>query len=242
MSEIPTSLSTGLGRTNLFIKQRCGNCKHLKRIPHSAYEKLCITLGMTDISAPCERFSADPSKIRFKTSRNARRALEFLQELSDDKLALYASLILEERRTRSNGYSFGQTVYISINGQDYLSNYRRLKVVASDSKYIHLVADDGFTAMVLHGSVLSSEEWATKKAWLIKKERINDPRMAKYYASASHAELQKRKVSESLNVLEFDSTSRHDFALTSGSVRKRRTERCTPLDLIIAKDATIRTR
>lgn len=220
VAEIPQSIDFDLGRTNLVVNQRCGNCKHLSRIAHPAYEKVCKEHGMTEKSKPCERFSADPTKIKLR-NRSARNAVEFLQEMSDDRLALFASLINEEARTRRNGFRFGQTVYLNIFGGDYFSNYRRMKVISATKDYVNLVSDeDSFTAMVYSKNVLTTPQWLKKKQWLIDNERLTDPRYKKYTQSVSHAEMQIQKIKDKLTVLEFDSTSRHSFAETQGVLSK----------------------
>lgn len=245
MADIPQSLDNDLDRSNLQVNQRCGNCKHLKRIANPAYEKLCKDLGMSEISRPCARFSADPTKIKFRREDNLRNAVRFLQELSADKLLVFASLCVEESKTRRKGFHFGMTVYLLAFGDDYVSNYRRMKVVSADRKYVNLVGSDGSTAMVFHKSVLTPKQWIKKKAWLENNERLTDPRYKKYTESPSRADMQLRQVRNNPDAQEFDSTNRHDFAATSGALRhrqnslvsskdRRAVERITPLDKLVS--------
>lgn len=245
MAEIPQSLDHDLDRSNLQVNQRCGNCKHLKRIANPAYEKPCIDLGMTEISRPCHRFSCDPTKIKFQGDRNIRNAIDLIQNLSPDKLLLMASMLIEESKTRRKGFFFGQTVYIRAFGDDYISNYRRMKVVSADRKYVNLVAPDGSTAMVFHGSVITPAAWRKKKEQLTKTERLTDPRYKKYTQSPSRADMQLREVRTNMDAQEFDSTNRHDFAATSGALRHRRNslvanasrhdiERRIPIDQLVS--------
>lgn len=217
VAELPEAISFDLGRTNLLVDQRCGNCKHLKRIAHPAYEKPCIDLGKLDISKPCARFSADPTKIRLN-NRLARIAVELIQELSDDKLALMSSIFNEERKTRRYGFTFGQNVYLNIYGGEYISNYRRMKVVSATKDYVNLIADEGFTAMVYSKNVLTPAQWRKKEAWLIRNERIKDPNLYKYTRSSTQAELQLEKAKHKISELEFDATSKHNFSKTRGSM------------------------
>jgi hypothetical protein len=240
MSDLPQSLDVNLGRTNLLIKQRCGNCKHLKRIAHPQYGKVCSKLGFTEISKPCEKFSTDPTKIKFKGERHARNAVDFLQDLSDDKILLYSALLNEETRTRRYGFHFGMTVYILAFGSDCLENYRRMKVVSADSKYVNLQAGD-FTAMVYHRSVLTPKQWVRKKAELIDQEkRFETSSRAKIYkktTSQAEIRLQKAKI-EVADSLDLSMSDEKKFALSSGrlATTKRRfndTDKYTPVDHLI---------
>jgi hypothetical protein len=240
MSDLPQSLDVNLGRTNLLIKQRCGNCKHLKRVAHPQYGQVCAKLGITEISKPCEKFSADPTKIKFKGERHVRNAVDFLQDLSDDKILLFSALLNEETRTRRHGFHFGMTVYILAFGSDCLENYRRMKVVSADSKYVNLQAGD-FTAMVYHNSALTSKQWAKKKAELIAQEKRfeTSPRANVYKKTTTQAEirLQKAKV-EMADSLDLSMSDDKKFALSSGrlAVTKRRfndSDKYTPLDRMV---------
>ena len=234
MAEVPASLSTNLERTNLNISQKCGNCKHLKRIAHPAYEKVCTEHGMTADSKPCERFSADPTKISFTRDRDAFRAEKFLTELSDDKLRLFASLLVEETKTRAKGFYFGMPVYLRVYGDDYLSNYQRAKVVSADAKWVNLVSANGFTAMVLHRSVLTPAQWHKKKAWLEHNERLVDPKLHKYTKMSTAEEIRMKRLQDKLEVAEMN---HKDVGKTRGRMKAvtRFTERRSDLvDMIIS--------
>lgn len=239
MSDLPQSVDINLGRTNLLIKQRCGNCKHLKRFAHPQYGKVCSKLGMNEMSKPCEKFSTDPTKIKFRGERHIRNAVDFLQDLSDDKILLFSAMLNEETRTRRYGFHFGMTVYILAYGSDCLENYRRMKVVSADQKYVHLQAGE-FSAMVYHNSVFTSAQWLKKKKWLIENEKLSESssKANLYKKVTTPAEIRMQKAKLDVDSPTFDMSDDKRFAITSGklSATKRRfsdSSKFTPLDQLI---------
>lgn len=236
MAAKPVPTDVKLGSSALFLPQQCGGCKHFKRIAHPAYEKTCTNLGILQESKPCERFMPDASGMKLSSPRQARNVMDLLRELGPSDLRNLATLALQERRSRKYGFKFGDTVYLQAFGDDYLSNYRRAKVVAADAKYVHIEADQGFAAMVFHGSVLTATQWRKKHKWLIDNERLTDPRYHKYIRVPSQAELQAERVKHSLDALDLNIAN--GGAFVEGARPEKRPERSTPLtELIVERRA-----
>jgi hypothetical protein len=233
MAEKPVPTDIKLGSSALFIPQACINCKHFRRVAHPAYEKPCATLGVLGDSRPCERFSPDPARIKFTQKRHASVLIDIMRTMNDSDLLTVASLMTQERRNRRQGYRFGDTVYLCAFGGDYISNYRRCKVVSVDGKYINIQADEGFSAMVYKDSVLSATQWRKKQAWLEARERHTDPRYSKYIPSAAQAKLQLEKIRQTHEALSLDFANGGEFV--KGAQVERRSTRTTPLTELLVE-------
>lgn len=239
MAEKPVPTEVALSSSALFIPQKCINCKHFRRVAHPAYEKACETLGVLFDARPCERFSPDPARLKFTKRRQAEQVLSILRDMSESDLLTAASLLTQERRNRRQGYRFGDTVYLCAFGGDYLSNYRRCKVVSAEGRYINVQADEGFSAMVFKTSVLTATQWKTKKAWLENNERRTDPRYAKYIPSAAQAKLQLERMRNSRDALELNLAN--GGAFTQGASAERRSTRTTPLTELLVERPSVAT-
>lgn len=191
---LPFSLTTG----GLTINTTCGTCKHLTHIPHPAYKEVCATKGIFDTNKPCKRYSVDTRQIPIKNNEDIIALAALMARIPKKSLPLVAALANRESRTRRSGYVFGQIVFIRILGNDYISNYRRCRVTEANKDYVFLEGADGFSAMVHHSSILTTEKWLEKKAHLKKLKKIVDPKYQEYFTAPSKAAKEANKILDSL--------------------------------------------
>lgn len=236
-SSMPEPVSIPLNKTALTINVRCGSCKFFKRIPNPAYGDVCTEKGVLDSSKPCMRYCVDPDQIHIKESEHIDALVQILEGISDKELSLVTALFNREHITRKRGFRFGMVVYLRPFGDDYVSNYRRAKVISADRTYVHIRASDGWIGSVYLSSVLKPSEWKTKKAQLERAGKITDPNYKKYFHIKTKAEVDIDKFLTTHTPLPLDaSMQQHDVLLTVESTsnnRRKKSLRSTPLDELL---------
>lgn len=222
---IPVPVETNLKSTALLINITCGKCQHFNRIPYPQYGTVCSTLGVVEKAKPCKRFSPDSKQVQFSTDTDLVQFATFLASVPNSKLGIIASLLTREHRTRSQGFVFGEVVYLKVFEGDYISNYRRCRVVQADSKYIHIEGKSGFTASVLKQSVLNHKQWKKKRLALEESKLIKDPKYKSYFIAPTPASKKISQILESIEPPMLDGTTispkkKNAIVVTEGSSTK----------------------
>lgn len=164
----------------LTIKAKCGECRYFANTPHKAYKKVCMKLGVIEKAKPCKRFSPDVSLLNFNDEKQQFMLSDIMANTSTARLALLAAVINREARTRRHGFHFGEVIYIRAFGDDYVSNYRKGRVINADSEYVYISGNRNFVAQVYHDSVIKHAQWKLKKVKLTKAGKVRDPRYKSY--------------------------------------------------------------
>jgi hypothetical protein len=196
---MPEPLSINLSACTLTIKTNCGGCRHFNRMAYPEYGIVCEKKGILETAKPCVRFSPDPRQIKFKNDADLVALAKALANVSKNKLPLLASLINKESRTRKQGWCFGEICYIRIFGEDYISNYRRSRIISADSQYVTIEGKGGFTASLTKSSVLNARQWKKKKRELEAAGKITDPNYSKYIRLPTKAEREAAKILDGVN-------------------------------------------
>jgi len=181
----PTPVSFSL-KNNLSCNVSCGDCVFFTKRANPKYKKPCQPNGIVAGATPCDKFTPDPSKLSFRSDKIARQLARAVSKIGKEHLAIIASFLLRERKTRNKGLHFGQVVYIKVFGGDYLSNYTKAYVAFADRKLVYLSNaknlknDNEFTASVGIEHILTKEQWEKKKSVLKLQGRIKDPKLKSF--------------------------------------------------------------
>lgn len=90
----------------------------------------CKNLNVLPTSKPCPNFSVAPEEFNFTDVEDPTVLLaQLLSGLDEKRLPQFAAHLVELYKTRKKGYRFGETVYVRLFGDEYLSNYAAVKVV-----------------------------------------------------------------------------------------------------------------
>ena len=195
---IPTPLDINLNASSLTIKLSCGDCRHFTRMAFPEYGSVCSKIGIVEEAKPCKRFTPDSRLVEFQSDPDLVQFATFLATVPTSKLGVIASILTREHRTRKQGFNFGEVVYLRVFGDDYISNYRRCRVVQADARYVHVEGKKGFTATVLKTSLLNFKQFKKKRAELEAAKKIRDPKYKNYFAVPDVA---AKKAAEILNSL-----------------------------------------
>lgn len=176
----------------------CGDCVGLKCEKLIADSKqVCSKLGKTQTSKSCPHFLADTKSLRPILKRDAFDAMVALfQELPKDSLRAVASMLYNEKKTRTAGYFFGQKVYVRYRGAanaDYLSNFMIARVMSVNSEFIRLTSQDGkcnltFVKKTCAAIILSVEEFDELRKKMIARGRLVDPDVERLITKKYRAE------------------------------------------------------
>lgn len=233
----PTPVTMPLNKSTLTINTRCATCKHFNRLANPAYGEVCSQLGVIETSKPCNRYSVNPAEIKIYEQEHVEALVEIVESLSDRDLQLMAALFNREHLTRKRGFKFGSVVYLRPFGGDYVSNYRKAKVISADREYVHIRAADGWTASVFHTSVLNAAAWKAKKADLTKAGKIKDPNYSKYFQIKTKAQVDIEKFhSQGNEPISLDRSVRRNsktLLTTEGIEEKKKSLRTTPVDELL---------
>jgi hypothetical protein len=193
----PEPVSFSLTGSALTLNVNCGLCRHHSRMAHPALKKVCREKGILEEAKPCARFSADPRQIKFSDDEQLLAVSEWIGQAPKKKLLLLAALLTQEERTRKQGRYFGEVVYILALGGEYITNYRRCRVVSAVKDYV-TVEGQGIIATVMTSSVLSIKQWKKKKALLAATGKKRDPRYKTYFQAPSKVDEEIKQVIDNL--------------------------------------------
>jgi hypothetical protein len=204
------------------VNVACRDCIFYKKEAHFSNGKTnvpCVQLGRLPGQLPCPAFKINPYLIDF----NGTDMLTFANILSNlpaNKLSQVAAVLLQEKTTRSNGFSFGQTVYVKVFPDDYISNWAVAKIIAVDTRWVYIQGKRGFRAKIQHTSVLREVEWAQHQAKLRSLGRFTDPKISDYtkvYFRPTLTDTKLQTVDNHGFALSDVNGSRTDFAENKGA-------------------------
>jgi hypothetical protein len=159
---------------------RCRDCFHFMRQKASGYKDICSRMGILSSGRPCTKFMPD-AKIFSLESDDGRDLRNFISSISATRLSLYASLLVNERVTRRQGFNFGEQIYVRLFREDYLSNYGKAWIIMATPQRVFAQGEnDKFRGNFLRASVLDVEQFARKRKALISRQRLIDPNLQSY--------------------------------------------------------------
>lgn len=111
---------------------------------------------------------------------DAKAIRQALNAIPDAALGALAMALPEIRRLRAVGLRMGQLVYFNAAGpsasRDYVANYYRARVMMLDKSGNVVLGGKGVTAVISVDSILSEKAWKQKRAKLVAKQAIFDPK------------------------------------------------------------------
>ena len=195
----------------VILNVRCGSCIFFKDRAYPAFKKPCHEIGVKKSSRPCTKYYASP--FLFMKDSEGFKMLETLTSKFEKDLSGLVGMLNQVLLTKRYGFSFGQTVYVKMIGEDYLQNYAKATVISANHESVY-VQGKKFAkgGTYLHGSVLTEDQWKRKKRNLVKHGRIRDPKAKEYY---------RVKVSPK-KAIEYQVPTIDDFAKTMNKVEKKK--------------------
>ena len=194
----PQEISFPLSGCALTINANCGMCRHFSRMAHPAFKEVCQKKGIIEVSKPCVRYQADPRQLRFYEESHMVAFAEFLATVPTSKLPLLASIFNQEHRTRKRKYHFGEIIYIHAFGQEYISNYRRCRILVVERDLATVEGEGNLIASVMLKSVLNAKQWKKRKAELQAAKRVKDPNYKRHFKVSTKIEKEIKKAIETL--------------------------------------------
>jgi hypothetical protein len=174
------------------VKTTCQSCIFYNK--QCAWgSKPCKQLGILGSSKPCKKFVLDPYTIDM-LDESSKNLQDIVSSLSTKDLGKFAILLSQEHKTRSKGFAFGQEVVVHMFKGNYLSNFAKARVISANKDYVFIQGIGGFRGMLFHSSVLTLEQWAKKRQFLIAKKKIKDPNYASYTSLPQTKEGLKRAI------------------------------------------------
>lgn len=129
----------------------CGDCSGLTRealLPNEP--KPCNNQGRSEKSKLCKHFRSDTFSLSESMQGDAGDVIvglaETFSQLKDKDLRIIAGLLLAESRTRRQGLSFGQPIFVRHSGRagrDYISNFMACRVLEANEDRIKVISEDG---------------------------------------------------------------------------------------------------
>lgn len=161
-------------RQRVTLAIQCGDCLFFSCAgvykDSSGAERSCSSLGTVAGADTCRWFVPDPKQF----GGRAGAALRVLGTVN--KPAALMAAVLTRKRVERQKLSLGEIVYFHALGGDYLNNYASGAVLSVVHDRVILEGVEGHTAQVKRESILTEAQWAEKVAYLISKNRINDPK------------------------------------------------------------------
>jgi len=162
------------------VEVRCKDCYHYTHVRAGEFTDVCSKLGVLPIARPCKNFLVDFNSFLIHKKIHQEFA-DCLDQIPTARLSAFAAFIQQEKTTRRYGFSYGEKVYIKIYPDEYLSNYVSACVIEGGKKRIFVQGlNQKFTGMFLPQSVLSGKDFSNRKKFLIERNLIRDPNLAKY--------------------------------------------------------------
>lgn len=158
----------------------CKDCTFFSSVKLPDAASTCSGMGCPSNRAPCRAFT--PNVLadvvgEAMASKAIRKALNSIPDASAGALAMAVS---QMPRLRSAGLSLGQKVYFNAvgdsSGRDYVANYYSGLVMMIDRDGNVLVKGGKVTAKISVSSVITIDQWKEKRAKLLAKGRIVDPK------------------------------------------------------------------
>lgn len=163
--------------------------------------------------------------------------VEMIAELPDDSLRVLASILYNEKRTRKNGFFFGQKVYVRYRGantSNFLSNFMIAHVMYVSNEHYRLMSMDG-RCVLTYGiqckpNIFTVAQFADLRAKMLKKNKLVDPDverlLSKRFQAEEEHELNLTKESAIGNVTTIDKVFKEN------GVRRSKKKTTTLIDLV----------
>lgn len=165
---------------------RCGSCNHYKRVAH--FSDVCSKLGVKSFTKPCPSFSVSPAEIDFGVNNSGLHLSRLMRNASTKDLLVMAAVMRGEALTRKHGFYMGQPVIIKLfQPGTHMNHFAQARVVWANAKNVQLQGIDGFTATMLHDSIITVEKFAPMKAAMIEAGRIACPKIEKLLGLSAKA-------------------------------------------------------
>lgn len=163
---------------------KCGECIHHKRV--AKFERVCSQQGVTALRKAPKCYSPNAFILNTLDPDAFSKFCLFLRSCDAKQARVLASLMKRKAlMEKSYGLSLGQPVWFKI-GSDYFSNYFKgyvadCSAVGDSQVTITSALNDrqrknAMMAVMLRDSIYTSQEFAKKKAELLKDGRLNDPK------------------------------------------------------------------
>lgn len=164
----------------LRVQASCGDCVFFSRLRLPNAVASCATMGCPSSRVPCRKFKPNVFIQEIGDSLGDKNIRAALNSIPDAALGALSLAITEMRSIRALGYSLGQVVYfnaVSPSGtRDFLANYYRARVLSVDADGNVILGGLGVSASISADHVITAEAWKTKKAALLRAEKICDPK------------------------------------------------------------------
>lgn len=178
----------------LRLDVRCKDCMFHTRMAHAAIGKACTTLGIEEYAKPCKRFQPSPFRMEEALSNDRRAEVtHLLTHVKDSNISALAALINNEKRTRSHGYCYGQTVYIQHTQRSYLSNWSSATVISADKEYVYVRGSEDYVASLKRSSVRTVRAFSKLRARYLREGKLRDPESYKKGGSSTATATEMKK-------------------------------------------------
>lgn len=132
----------------------CGSCVHLQDERLPGCKTTCINNGKIITSKTCGGFKPNYKIIPVQPQLKSRFELlaEAVYGMAPSELSLMAALLLQERKTRKQGYHLYQKIYIRYRGTataNYFSNFLVGYIIYADSEYVRVVGEKSSMSLQL---------------------------------------------------------------------------------------------
>lgn len=162
---------------------KCGDCLHFQGSTHPAIGQLCESRGVKKYATAPNCFTANVHVFRRTSPAAFQQLAAVVSSFTASQSRVLMGLLSQQAQLERAGFFLLERVYFRI-GTDYLDNYYAAYVLGvSPEKQILLVGSDylknqkGATvAQLLKESLMSAKDFAKKKATLIERGLIYEPR------------------------------------------------------------------
>lgn len=129
------------------LQPLCGECTGFKKdILIEGNKHPCSLCDKTETSKACTQFLADPEPLQPLIAKGAfTSVVSLMKEIPDAGLRNFASMIYNEKKTRSLGFHFGQKVYVRYRGasnRNYLSNFMIAYIFTVNREFMRFTSKD----------------------------------------------------------------------------------------------------
>lgn len=167
------------------VKVACGDCVGFSR-EILKDKKLCSaeTSNIIATDKPCTRFKPDVDVVLdlIDPTKTFDLLVALMGRTPDSHLRKIGATFMRESITRSQGYYFGQKVYVRYRGaagSNYLSNFMAAHIMYADHEMLRVGSRDGKIRMTFVGSargaVFADSVFMPRRETMFNKGRLVDP-------------------------------------------------------------------
>ncbi len=166
----------------------CGSCSGLTRNP--VLETRCADLGKLPTSRACGSHNPDVFTLAGGEERVSLLLplAEIMARMKPNDLQIMASLMLEEKTTRKNGFKFKQKVYIRVQGDaasNYMSNFAVGYVLDATKEHVRVMGESGSLAITFlndrdSNTLYTVERFNEIRRAMVAAKAFDDPKLATF--------------------------------------------------------------